>query len=506
MKKDGSRPFSCFLKRFSKILEIHARYVYNGTGRAEVMEKIKKALDSVEQGILVCNGEGRIEYFNDSYGEFVGKKLADVKGKHLTELRPGAVAPTVLKTGIPLHSLRRKENGEDYFADIYPIRSDECVVGTVSIVTNLDHANYLSDQLYELRKEEDRLKVRMSLTNGTRYTFDSILGDSFAIRNTIELAKRIAGFDSAVLLQGESGTGKELFSQAIHNASSRRSAPFVAINCAALNKTLLESELFGYEEGAFTGAKKGGKAGLFEAAEGGTIFLDEVSEMDYDLQAKLLRVLQEKKIRRIGGIREINTDVRVICACNVDINQYITDKKFRSDLFYRISVAPIYVPPLRERRLDIPVLARRFLDSAEIQYKRNYKMTEDAKQLMMSYTWPGNIRELKNAVEYSAMMARDGIIDVKCLPLSITLRNSADGYLGEELITEDMNTDEYAAMDTADIDPSGSETLAELVNSFEKRAIKRAVKLYGNTTEGKRKAAKALGISLSSLYSKLGKK
>ena len=133
-------------------------------------------------------------------------------------------------------------------------------------------------------------------------------------------------------------------------------------------------------------------------------------------------------------------------------------------------------------------------------------MTEDAKQLMMSYTWPGNIRELKNAVEYSAMMARDGIIDVKCLPLSITLRNSADGYLGEELITEDMNTDEYAAMDTADIDPSGSETLAELVNSFEKRAIKRAVKLYGNTTEGKRKAAKALGISLSSLYSKLGKK
>lgn len=257
------------------------------------MEKIKKALDSVEQGILVCNGEGRIEYFNDSYGEFVGKKLADVKGKHLTELRPGAVAPTVLKTGIPLHSLRRKENGEDYFADIYPIRSDECVVGTVSIVTNLDHANYLSDQLYELRKEEDRLKVRMSLTNGTRYTFDSILGDSFAIRNTIELAKRIAGFDSAVLLQGESGTGKELFSQAIHNASSRRSAPFVAINCAALNKTLLESELFGYEEGAFTGAKKGGKAGLFEAAEGGTIFLDEVSEMDYDLQAKLLREPEE---------------------------------------------------------------------------------------------------------------------------------------------------------------------------------------------------------------------
>ena len=474
------------------------------------MNDLYTVLDSVEQGILVCDENGRIDYFNDSYGEFVGKKLEDVRGLHLTELRPGAVAPTVLKTGEPIHSLRRKESGQDYFADIYPIKSDDRTVGTVSIVTNLDHANYLSDQLSELRKEAARLKARMSLTNGTHYTFDSILGDSIVIRNTVELARRIAGFDSPVLLQGESGTGKELFSQAIHNASSRRDAPFVAINCAAISKTLLESELFGYEEGAFTGAKKGGKAGLFEAAEGGTIFLDEVSEMDFDLQAKLLRVLQEKKFRRIGGIKELSANVRVICACNVDIKQYIADKKFRSDLYYRISVAPINVPPLRERRIDIPLLARRFLDSAEIQNKRTYRMTEDAKNLMMSYTWPGNIRELKNAVEYSAMMARDGIIDTRCLPLSITLRNGdIEGYYEEDVSQERLGGGEIegrmTANQTGDTGASGTETLAELVSAFEKREIKRAIKLYGNTTEGKKRAAKALDISLSSLYAKLGK-
>ena len=385
------------------------------------MQNLKKIMNSVEQGILVCDEEGRIEFFNDSYGKFVGRRLEEVKGMYLTELRPGAIAPSVLKSGKPVRSMHRRENGMDYFADIYPIKEEGRIAGTVSIVTYVDRANYLSNQLSELHKEETRLKARMSLTNGTRYTFDSIIGDSLIIRNTIELAKRIAGFDSNVLLQGESGTGKELFSQAIHNASDRRSAPFVAVNCAAISKTLLESELFGYEEGSFTGAKKGGKAGLFEAAEGGTIFLDEVSEMDYDLQAKLLRVLQEKKFRRIGGIKEISTNVRVICACNVDIKQYIEDKKFRSDLYYRISVAPINIPPLRERRNDIPALARKFLDSAEIQNKRSYRMTEDAKKLMMSYTWPGNIRELKNAVEYSAMMAQDGIIDTRCLPLSITI-------------------------------------------------------------------------------------
>ena len=457
------------------------------------MQDYRKVIDSVEQGILICDADGRIEYFNDSYGSFIGKTLDEAKGLPLTDLRPGAAAPKVLETGEAIRSIYRKENGTEYFADIYPVKADGAVTGTVSVVTYLDKANYVRDQLNELQKERTRLKARMSLTNGTHYTFESIVGDSFVIRSTVALAERIAGFDSNILLQGESGTGKELFAQAIHNASSRSEAPFVAINCAAISKTMLESELFGYEEGAFTGAKKGGKPGLFEAAEGGTIFLDEVSEMDFDLQAKLLRVLQERKFRRIGGIKEIKVDVRVICACNVDIKQYIADKKFRSDLYYRIAVVPISVPPLRERRDDIPALARVFLDSVEIQNKRTYVMTEEAKSLMMNYTWPGNIRELRNTIEYSAMMAQDGIIDRRCLPPSLTLQSAE-------------NTAAAPAEGIAEPHELTGADLAEMVSAFEKREIENAVRIYGNTTEGKRAAAKALGISLSSLYAKLGKK
>ncbi|MCR4669231.1 MAG: sigma 54-interacting transcriptional regulator [Clostridia bacterium] len=457
------------------------------------MQDYRKVIDSVEQGILICDANGRIEYFNDSYGSFIGKTLDEAKGLPLTDLRPGAAAPKVLETGEAIRSIYRKENGTEYFADIYPVKADGAVTGTVSVVTYLDKANYVRDQLNELQKERTRLKARMSLTNGTHYTFESIVGDSFVIRSTVALAERIAGFDSNILLQGESGTGKELFAQAIHNASSRSDAPFVAINCAAISKTMLESELFGYEEGAFTGAKKGGKPGLFEAAEGGTIFLDEVSEMDFDLQAKLLRVLQERKFRRIGGIKEIKVDVRVICACNVDIKQYIADKKFRSDLYYRIAVVPISVPPLRERRDDIPALARVFLDSAEIQNKRTYVMTEEAKSLMMNYTWPGNIRELRNTIEYSAMMATDGIIDRRCLPPSLTLQSAE-------------NTAAAPEERFAEIYEPAVNDLSEAVSAFEKREIENAVRIYGNTTEGKRAAAKALGISLSSLYAKLGKK
>lgn len=483
------------------------------------MKDWKTIFDSVEQGILVCDEECRMEYFNASYGEFIGKKLEEVKGVPLTDIRPGAVAPKVLATGKPVQSLYRIEDSEDYFVDVYPIKEKGKTVGTVSVVTYTDRAQYLKDKVNELEKEEERLKVRMNLTNGTQYTFEDIVGGSLVLQNTIELAKKIAAYDANVLLQGESGCGKELFAQAIHNESSRRTAPFVAINCAAISKTMLESELFGYEEGAFTGAKKGGKLGLFEAAEGGTIFLDEISEMDYDLQAKLLRALQEKRFRRIGGIKEIKMDVRVVSACNVDIQQYIADKKFRSDLYYRISVAPINVPPLRERREDIQELARSFIQAAEIQNKRRYQVTKEAQEMMMSYTWPGNIRELRNIIEYAAMMAADGVIDASCIPPSI-LQSIGEEWQGAKIHASRMDYEGDAARNIGTYDNvyggtynsayetsyTDGMTLSELVKIFEQQEIKRAIEKYGDTTEGKREAAKALGISLSSLYAKLQEK
>lgn len=333
--------------------------------------------------------------------------------------------------------------------------------------------------MLQLEKQEQLLKARLDKTNGTHYSFDQIICRSPKTLETIARAKKAAVHPVNILLQGESGCGKELFAQSIHNASSRQEGPFVAINCAALNKTMLESELFGYENGAFTGARKGGKPGLFEMARGGTLFLDEISEMDYDLQAKLLRVLQEKRFRRIGGLHEIETDVRIICACNVNLQHYIEEKKFRMDLYYRIAVFPLTIPPLRERREDILPLVDFYLQQTQIQNKQIYHMTEEVKQQMYHYDWPGNVRELRNTVEYCALMAIGQEINFDCLPPSLS-QNSDRMFMMNNVLPLNQRMKEY-----------------------EKNEIMQAVHYYGNTTEGKKKAAKALGISLSSLYNKL---
>lgn len=429
--------------------------------------------EAMKQGILICDAQARILYFNASYADFIGEKLVDVKGKNIRDIRPGAVVPEVIASGQPRQSLHRIEHGQEYFVDIYPVRKEGRVAGTVSIVMSLEDAKYFKDTLENIERERQTLQARLSLTNGTRYTFDSIIGDSEALLEAVQMAKRIAAHDTNVLLQGESGCGKELFAQAIHNAGGRKQEPFVAINCAAISKTMLESELFGYEDGAFTGAKKGGKPGLFETAGKGTLFLDEISEMDFELQAKLLRVLQEKKFRRIGGTKEQISEVRVISACNVDLLQYIEEKKFRRDLYYRIAAIPVHIPPLRSRGRDILLLAEHFLQEVRIQHKRKYVLTEEVIGVFQQYAWPGNIRELRNTIDYAAMMAVDENITAECLPPII---------------------------------PRGQQqerTLAEKVREFEKKEIRKVIQQYGEDTASKKKAAAMLGISLSSLYAKL---
>ena len=234
---------------------------------------------------------------------------------------------------------------------------------------------------------------------------DDIIGESEAICQVKALAKKMAQTDSAILLTGESGTGKELFGHAIHNASRRREMPFVAINCAALTETLLESELFGYEEGAFTGAKKGGKMGLFEYAHLGTLFLDEVEAMSPMLQAKLLRVLQEKELIRVGGDRVIPVDVRIIASSNEDIHELVRQGRFRKDLFYRLNTLPLEIPPLRERGEDL------FLIAAEIKKRFGYAyiLAPDAREILRRYCWEGNVRELSNLIEYLAVVDKPEI-------------------------------------------------------------------------------------------------
>lgn len=304
---------------------------------------------------------------------------------------------------------------------------------------------------------------------------DGIIGDSQQIRMIKNRIGKIAKNTSSVLITGETGTGKGLLAKAIHEASDRSHAPFISVNCAAIPDTLLESELFGYEEGAFTGAKKGGKPGKFELAEGGTLFLDEITEMPFHMQSKLLTVLQEKSYERLGGTNTIPADVRIIATSNRDLESAIQEKTFRADLFYRLSVIPLELPPLRERTRDIKTLMDTFLKEYEtIAGKAFQGYSDDVVDLLISYPWPGNIRELKNVIEYTVHMEDSAFITVDALPNKFI-----------------------------ELSQNSRSDLTSAVSDTEKHLIQNALELYGTDVKGKKQAADHLGMGLRTLYRKI---
>lgn len=381
----------------------------------------------------------------------------------------------MLASGKPVLHITRKEIEDFYFVNMYPIYAQGELVGGVSVVTFLEDAYQARDELEAMEARSRQVLRSINRANGAWYTFGDIVAVTPASAQVKELAQRIAATDATVLLESESGTGKELYAQAIHNASPRQEGVFVAINCSNFNANTLESELFGYAEGAFTGAKKGGKVGLFEAANGGTLFLDEVSEMDIRFQAKLLRVLQEHRVRPVGAVKELDVDVRVIAACNADLNAYVAEGKFRRDLYYRLNTFPIHIPPLRERPGDIPALAEALLAQFSRKLRRPLRMTSEALEVLLGHSWPGNVRELRNVLEFAAYLSPDGAVLPESLP-------------GDLLCTQ----------------KGPPLTLAQRVKEFERREALKAVERHGSTTQGKRAAAAELGISLASLYNKLG--
>lgn len=333
--------------------------------------------------------------------------------------------------------------------------------------------------------QQQKLYEEVKKLQHTRFTFDDIIGESEAIVKTKHMAKFVADGFSSVLLYGETGTGKELFAQSIHNASERRSRPFVALNCGALPASLIESNLFGYVEGAFTGAKKGGSPGVFEQANGGTIFLDEISEMELSLQTKLLRVLQEREVVRIGGAKSIKVDVRVIASTNQELNYLISEGKFREDLFYRLNVIQIKVPPLRERIEDIALLASYFVH----KYNRTFgKFIKDIDhktlKILQNHHWPGNVRELQNCIEYAMNMIKneENILAPKHLPVYL---RSGSGVAKESVLIE--------------IEPVGY-NLNEALRETERAVIKKALEVRKYK---KVKAAQILGISTTTLWRKI---
>lgn len=440
-------------------------------------EEAQAVFQSMREGILIIDTQTRILFANRSYLEFLGKTETEIIGRPLREVRPGARLPEVLTTGSPiLHAPRAEENDDVYFVNMYPILTDGAVTGGISVVTFMRDAYDFRTELEAYEKRSRQVLHRVNKVNSTRYTFDAIVAVEENARAVKALAQKAAATDAAVLLASESGTGKELYAQAIHNASPRRGEVFVAINCANFNANTLESELFGYVEGAFTGAKRGGKMGLFEAADGGTLFLDEVSEMDMGLQAKLLRVIQEGRFRPVGGVNEVETNVRVISASNADLQEYIENGRFRRDLFYRLSTFQIRIPPLRERKGDIPVLAQTILSGLAVKLKRRAAIGPEALDCLMEHNWPGNVRELRNVLEASVYLSSDGYITPDSLPEHILRRPEQEQRL----------------------------PLAQRVRSFERGEIQKALQQYGSTLEGKKRAAAELGISLATLYNKLG--
>ena len=386
------------------------------------MELYELILDNIYNGVLITDAQGYVIYMNRPYGEFLGLDPQAQVGRHCTEVLEFSRMHIVAQTGRAELNQAQWINGQNMVVQRIPIRKDDQVVAVYGQVMfkNAREVGDLAARLSLLQSKVEMYKQELIHLRATRYTFESIVGVTPAILDLKKTARRAAHGDAAVLISGESGTGKELFAQAIHQASPRCVHPFVRINCAAIPHDLLESELFGYASGAFTGASAKGKPGKFELAHQGTIFLDEIGELPLEMQPKLLEALEEKAFERVGGTTVIQSDFRLIAATNQNLETLIEKNRFRADLYYRLNVIPIQIPPLRERTADIPLLARHILDQLTQESARPpVTLSGEAEHLLNAYRWPGNVRELVNAMERILLTLEGRTIQAQHLPLHL---------------------------------------------------------------------------------------
>lgn len=426
--------------RFYNILEQYQKKLaYTDCGISQILidsGSIKKQIQTIlrftNDSVIAADLRGYITEYNEAGERNFGLKREDVIGRKIDEVFPQLGVKDFLKDREEADNELVSIGHINYVISRHGIYNDEeQLIGVI----------ILGKKYMERENEQNKLRSKL-IPRGhvAKYNMQSILGDSLPVKKAKKVAEKMARSSSTVLITGESGTGKEIFAQAIHNQSPRRNGPFIAVNCSALAPSLLESELFGYEEGAFTGAKKGGKIGLFEMANKGTIFLDEIGELPYELQAKLLRVLMEREVMRIGGVDLISIDVRVIAATNKDLLQRIEEGEFREDLYYRLNVLPLPLPPLRQRKSDIPVFANAFLQ----EFGGQKALSPEILQVLIRYPWPGNIRELHNCIEYMYQLSEEEIL-LNDIPENI--RN----YEGvpEKLQNDILKADELAVLSAA---------------------------------------------------------
>lgn len=437
---------------------------------------LEAVVENIHECIIVIDADGYIQIMNRAYRTFVGKE--DVIGRHVTEVIENTRMHIVAQHGKPEFADIQRINGQDMIANRIPLLENGKVVAVIGTVMfqDVSQVHALAATLNQLKQELAYYKRELRLKLGSAYHFDQIISSSPIMQDVKHLAQKVARSNSTVLITGESGTGKELFAHAIHSASHRQMGPFIRVNCAAIPDALLESELFGYEEGAFTGALRKGKKGKFELADHGTILLDEIGDMPMSLQVKLLRVLQEKEVERVGGVRPISIDVRVIASTNCDLLKRIREGKFREDLFYRLNVVTLDIPPLRERMEDLPKLVRDLLEQLmESTGTIVTAIEQDVWDVLEHHTWPGNVRELRNMLE-RALHVMDGDI----LKAEHFLIRKSDKK----------------------VTSVGMRSLKESVELAERKAIIQALTI----TKGNRlAAAKLLQISKSGLYQKLEK-
>ncbi len=430
-------------------------------------KKLEILLNSMNKAVVSIDKEGNIDKYNVKFKEIFNMRDDNIDGENIFQLLDFIKKPST-------NDLKKHKTGVFYYKE-----NSRNLKGIYN-VSEIAVKNKLKGYVIDFIENKDAIKNYNKINKDYKITLDNIISESEIMEHTKQKALIASKSNSTVLITGESGTGKELFARAIHNHSDRADNTFVTVNCAAIPDNLLESELFGYEEGAFTGAKKGGKLGKFEIAHKGTIFLDEIGDMSLHLQGKLLRVLQERELDKIGGKSNILIDVRVIAATNKNLVELVAKGQFREDLYYRLNVIPITLPALRQRKDDIPLLIDYMIK--EYAHKLNKDVIgieDDAKKTLIDYSWPGNVRELQNVIEYSINMSNSSLLNLDIIPNNIKSKY----YDEKSNKCEEIRT----------------------LEDLEKEEISKALNKFKHYKKDKELVAKSLGISRATLYRKLEK-
>ncbi|MEC2161020.1 sigma-54 interaction domain-containing protein [Virgibacillus halodenitrificans] len=448
---------------------------FNSKYKDEIFETV---LENAYHCFVIVDAKGLITYMNKTYCDFIEVNRDEIIGKHVEEVIENTRMHIVARTGIEEIADLQYIRGNHMIANRIPVYANGEIVGAVGTVLFRDTKEWMkmNSHIKDLMLEVEHYRSQLNDRYGVTYSLHDIVGSSPRLSKIKNQVKKVAPGDVTILLRGESGTGKELFAHSIHHLSERNQKPFIKVNCAAIPEHLLESELFGYTEGAFTGAKKGGKLGKFQLADGGTIFLDEIGDMPLNAQVKILRVLQEGEVEAIGSVQTQKIDVRVVAATNQSLEKLIQEGRFREDLFYRINVIQLHIPSLKDRADDIRVLAKYILTKVTNRSgKRVLYFDPQVLEFLTNYSWPGNIRELENVIESAVHLSTSETITMEDLP-------------------------DHLKKDIALGIPTGS--LKETLNQAEKQALTTALhQSNGNKIE----AAKRLKIGKSSFYDKLKK-